>query len=87
MSPIFFELESKRRGFIEITKASKEIQNPLKAHNWYLPERFFHGFLQKVKVGGEIYGTLPIKYGLRDFVKEFSFMTPWGSISEENQLV
>jgi hypothetical protein len=39
-------------------KASKEIQNPLKAHKWHLPESFFHGFLQKVKVGGEIYKIL-----------------------------
>jgi hypothetical protein len=31
------------------TKASKEIQYPLEAHNWHLPENSFHGFLQKVK--------------------------------------
>jgi hypothetical protein len=46
--------------YLKTQKAPKEIENPLKAYNWHLPESFFHGFLQKVKVGGEIYGILPI---------------------------
>jgi hypothetical protein len=45
---------------VKTQKASKEIQNPLRAYRWHLPESLFHGFLQKVKVDGEIYEILSI---------------------------